>query len=83
MKGELQNKRVLVRSKGVFIGVDVHKESWYVTVRVEGQEVFHGDIPTVNIMPSKGFYITSRIVRLPMKQAPVVSSCMINLAKMV
>src|SRR5512135_3766315 len=46
MKGELQNKKVLVRGEGVFIGVDVHKESWHVTARTEGEEVFHGGIPS-------------------------------------
>jgi len=37
MKGEVQSKKVLVRGKGIFIGVNVHKESWHVTVRVEGE----------------------------------------------
>jgi transposase len=46
MKEELQNKKVLVRGKEVFIGVDVHKESWHVTARAEGEEVFHGGIPS-------------------------------------
>ncbi len=46
MKGELQNSKVLVRGKEVFIGVDVHKESWHVTARVEEEEVFHGGIPS-------------------------------------
>jgi len=46
MEGELQNKKVLVRGKEVFIGVDVHKESWHVTVRAEGEEVFNGGIPS-------------------------------------
>ena len=46
MKGEVQNKKVLVRGKEVFIGVDVHKESWHVTARSEGEEVFHGGIPS-------------------------------------
>jgi transposase len=46
MKGEVQNKKILVRSKEVFIGVDVHKESWHVTARTEGEEVFHGGIPS-------------------------------------
>jgi transposase len=45
MKGELQKRRVLGRDKEVFIGVDVHKESWHVTVRVEEEEVFHRGIP--------------------------------------
>ena len=46
MKEEFQNKKVLVRGKGVFIGVDVHKESWHVTARAEGEEVFHGGMPS-------------------------------------
>ena len=46
MKGELQNKQVLCRGKEVFIGVDVHKESWNVSARREGEEVFHGGIPS-------------------------------------
>jgi hypothetical protein len=32
MKGEFQSSKVLVRGKEVFIGVDVHKESWHVAV---------------------------------------------------
>ncbi|MGA2519062.1 MAG: hypothetical protein ABSG44_21285 [Thermodesulfobacteriota bacterium] len=46
MKGEFQNSEVLVRGKEVFIGVDVHKESWHVTARVDEEEVFHGRIPS-------------------------------------
>jgi transposase len=46
MKGEVQGKEILVRGREVFIGVDVHKESWHVTVRVEEEEVFHGGIPS-------------------------------------
>jgi transposase len=46
MKGELQKRRILSRGKEVFIGVDVHKESWHVTARTEGEEVFHGGIPS-------------------------------------
>jgi len=46
MKGEVQNKKVLVRGKEVFIGVDVHKESAHVTARTEGEEVFHESIPS-------------------------------------
>jgi transposase len=44
--GEFENKRGLVRGKEVYIGVDVHKESWYVTARVDEEEVFHGRIPS-------------------------------------
>jgi transposase len=46
MKGELQKRRILGRGKEVFIGVDVHKESWHVAARAEGEEVFHGGIPS-------------------------------------
>jgi transposase len=46
MKGELQSKKILVRGEEVFIGVDVHKESWHVTARTEGEEVFQGGIPS-------------------------------------
>ena len=46
MRGEFENKNVLVRGKEVFIGVDVHKESWHVAARAEGGEVFHGGIPS-------------------------------------
>ena len=46
MKGEVQSKKVLVRGKEVFIGVDVHKESWHVTARTEGEEIFNGRIPS-------------------------------------
>jgi len=35
-------KRIAVRGREVFVGIDVHKESWQVTVRTEGEEVFHG-----------------------------------------
>ncbi len=45
MKGELQSEKVLVRGKEVFIGVDVHKESWHVMARVDEEEIFHGRIP--------------------------------------
>jgi len=27
------------------MGIDVHKESWQVTVRAEGEEIFNGRIP--------------------------------------
>jgi len=44
MKGADQNKKVWARGKEVFIGVDVHKESWHVTIRAEEEEIFHGRI---------------------------------------
>jgi transposase len=44
MGGRNPEKRIGVRGKEVFVGIDVHKESWQVTVRTEGEEVFHGRI---------------------------------------
>jgi transposase len=41
-----QGKKMAVRGKEVFVGIDVHKERWQVTVQVEGEEVFHGRIPS-------------------------------------
>jgi hypothetical protein len=34
-----------VVGKDVHAGIDVHKESWQVTVRADGEEVFNGCIP--------------------------------------
>ena len=31
--------------KKVFIGIDVHKDSWHVTARADGEEIFNGRIP--------------------------------------
>ena len=31
MRGEVQNKKILIGGKEVHVGVDVHKESWHVT----------------------------------------------------
>lgn len=45
MRGRNQGEKIAVRGKEVFVGIDVHKESWQVTVRTEGEEVFHGRIP--------------------------------------
>ena len=42
MSGRNQAKKVAVRGQEVYVGIDVHKESWQVTVRTEGEEVFHG-----------------------------------------
>ncbi|HUL29790.1 MAG TPA: IS110 family transposase [Thermodesulfobacteriota bacterium] len=45
MRGRNQGGKTAVRGEEVFVGIDVHKESWQVTVRAEGEEVFHGRIP--------------------------------------
>ncbi len=42
MRGSNQREKIVVRGKEVFVGIDVHKESWQVTVRVDGEELFHG-----------------------------------------
>jgi len=44
MRRKDQRQEVSFRGKEVFVGIDVHKESWQVTVRTEGEEVFHGRI---------------------------------------
>jgi transposase len=36
---------VLASKKSAFVGIDVHKSSWYVTVLVDGLIVFRGSIP--------------------------------------
>ena len=46
MRERNEGKTIAVRGKDVFVGIDVHKESWQVTVRMEGEEVFHGRIPS-------------------------------------
>jgi transposase len=35
-----------VSGKKVFVGVDLHKQQWHVTMRTEEQEVFSGSIPS-------------------------------------
>jgi hypothetical protein len=35
----------VVSDKKVYIGMDVHKESWHVTARADGEELFNGRIP--------------------------------------
>ncbi len=42
MKGRNQDRRMAVKGKKVFVGIDVHKESWQVTVRSEGKKFFMG-----------------------------------------
>lgn len=35
----------VLSGRKVYIGIDVHKESWHVTARADGEEVFNGRIP--------------------------------------
>jgi transposase len=46
MKEAQQRKEVLVKGGKVYIGIDVHKDSWYITARAEEEEVFHGNLPS-------------------------------------
>jgi transposase len=46
-------KKIAVRGREVFVGIDVHKESWQVTAQVGGEEVFHGRIASGNLVLRK------------------------------
>ena len=46
MRTDYQRKSTLAKGQEVFIGMDVHKESWQVTIRAEGAEVFHSRLPS-------------------------------------
>jgi transposase len=46
MRKGYQKSKELARAREVFIGVDVHKDSWHVTIRQDGEEAFHGRIPS-------------------------------------
>jgi transposase len=39
MKRGYQEKKILARGKDIYIGIDVHKDSWHVTIRAEGEEL--------------------------------------------
>jgi len=41
-----QKSEVLASGKEVYVGIDVHKESFYVTAIRGGEEVFHGGMPS-------------------------------------
>ena len=45
MKMVAQTGKGSYAGKQVFVGIDVHKESWHVTVRSSGEEIFNGRIP--------------------------------------
>lgn len=46
MEGYYRKDQVLARGKDVYMGIDVHKESWQVTAIAEGEELFNGRIPS-------------------------------------
>jgi hypothetical protein len=41
MRAKRQGEKIAVEGKEVFVGIDVHKESWQVTVRVDWEELFN------------------------------------------
>lgn len=46
MKKGYQKGKSLTRCQTIYVGIDVHKDSWHVTVQSEGEEVFHGRLPS-------------------------------------
>lgn len=42
MRKGYQERKILAIGREVYIGIDVHKESWHLTVRTEGEEIFNG-----------------------------------------
>jgi hypothetical protein len=63
MRREYQKGTELARNKAVDIGIDVHKESWQVTASAEGEEVFHGRLPS-QYHAYEDFSIASLVVPL-------------------
>jgi len=45
MRTTEQTVRKVISAKEVYVGIDVHKESWHVTIRSDGEERFNGRIP--------------------------------------
>ena len=45
MRTTEQAVRNVIGAEAVYVGIDVHKESWHVTVRGDGEERFNGRIP--------------------------------------
>ena len=45
MRTTEQAVRNVISAEEVYVGIDVHKESWHVTVRGDGEERFDGRIP--------------------------------------
>jgi transposase len=46
MKQDYHKREISARGKIVYVGIDVHKDSWHVTARAEGEEVFNGRLPS-------------------------------------
>ena len=63
MKKGYQKDKTLARGKNVHIGIDVHKENWHVSARVDGEEVFYGSMES-EYHSLKNYLIASRNVGL-------------------
>ena len=78
MKGRKQSEKIVERGKEVFVWIDVHKERWQVTIRAEGEEVFHGHI-------ASGLQVSRDSAKLPLSpikqgsERPPIPSCLIPL----
>lgn len=46
MKKGYHQGEILARGKDVYIGIDVHKDNWFVTVRAEGEEILTVNMPS-------------------------------------
>ena len=46
MRKDYQREKVFASREKVYIGVDAHKDSWHVTALIDGEEVFHGRLPS-------------------------------------
>lgn len=46
MRRSIGGEVISTKSQRVYIGVDVHKESWFVTARAAEEEIFHGNLPS-------------------------------------
>ena len=54
MRTTEQAVRKVISAKEVYVGIDVHKESWHVTVRSDGEEQFNGRIPGQYLLIEEG-----------------------------
>jgi transposase len=46
MKKDYQKRRISARGKVIYVGMDVHKDSWHVTARSADKEIFNGRLPS-------------------------------------
>ena len=49
-----QQNNGLTLEKKVYVGIDVHKENWHITIRTLGEEIFNGRIPGSYASVKKG-----------------------------